>query len=779
MGANPHKKKQYQRAHRRVSTAFSMAFSAAVGLSSGAPAFAQDASYTQSIDTASDYQIHWGEPRLSPEVIGGLGAGLMRLGGVAYVRRRPIAVPCVLAGGVAVTMLINPQLIQSRYDILPTEIILAVDRSESNVIDGREALTKNVEESLLQQLSAMGDGIHVTVVPFGGDEDGSITDFMSELGQTQSLYSERLGGVIVLSDGNLTNIPEQLNLPENTPLHAMMSGQKGDFDRVLSMTRAPGYGVLGDTADVHVKIDDLGRLTQNPTYLLVDIENSAGQKQQIQAVVGEETIVTLPLDSPGEMAVTFSVPGLEGEVTKRNNGVTHTMNVIREDFNILMLTGETSLVMRNLREALKADGNSNLVHVALLRRPYQFDPTAQDDLALVSVPTGEIFRTALPFYDLIVLDQTVNAGSFSRRRLLQPLLEHVQQGAAMLVIAGDEHKSAHRVRVPLYKEMMPVQSLKHYEAGLFRPQLTDLGLKHPVTRSLQGRNEAPEASASWGPWAGYNHVEITEPDARVLMQHPDGTPLLLVQETSGATQDFRMATLLSDSFWLWRNGYQGGGPSQELLLNTIRWLTAYQALEAERLDLSTPDVETLRIRRQTLYDGETPGVADITRPDGAVQSFAFDQKVGPGLWQVDVPVQTSGSYRVAHRIAGWDDGPVTASVQAGQDLSQELHKVLSHANSLRPLVEETSGRILSMHDGIPQLVAQNDQNSTSDQISVLSLNITDHDVLKARSSLSIPLPLGGLLIAGLMVWAYKRDGGITFFKKQDNKQGGVDAAPQP
>ena len=97
--------------------------------------------------------------------------------------------------------------------------------------------------------------------------------------------------------------------------------------------------------------------------------------------------------------------------------------------------------------------------------------------------------------------------------------------------------------------------------GRFRPRITDLGQRHPVTEGLTGANPPgdPGAAPNWGSW--YRHIDPSNVQGEALMDAPDGDPLLLLNRVGKG----RVALLLSDQIWLWSRGHQGGGPQAELL----------------------------------------------------------------------------------------------------------------------------------------------------------------------------------------------------------------------
>ncbi len=114
--------------------------------------------------------------------------------------------------------------------------------------------------------------------------------------------------------------------------------------------------------------------------------------------------------------------------------------------------------------------------------------------------------------------------------------------------------------------------------GPFRPLVTPLGERHPVTAGLPG--DQPGATPAWGDW--YRRLQPSPSHGQAVMSGPDGQPLLLLDRVGQG----RAALLLSDQIWLWSRDHEGGGPQAELLRRVAHWLMKEPALEEEALTAS-------------------------------------------------------------------------------------------------------------------------------------------------------------------------------------------------
>ena len=134
----------------------------------------------------------------------------------------------------------------------------------------------------------------------------------------------------------------------------------------------------------------------------------------------------------------------------------------------------------------------------------------------------------------------------------------------------------------------------------FRPTLTELGRRHPVTRGLEGSDATPP---NWSEW--FRVVDTRNTDGTTVMQGPEQKPLLVLSREG----EGRVAMLLSDHIWLWARGFEGGGPHLDLLRRLSHWLMKEPDLEEEALRL-TVSGHDLVVRRQTMADR----VAEVTLP---------------------------------------------------------------------------------------------------------------------------------------------------------------------
>ncbi len=107
--------------------------------------------------------------------------------------------------------------------------------------------------------------------------------------------------------------------------------------------------------------------------------------------------------------VEIATPALPGEVTDANNRAVATVDGVRENLRVLLVSGEPHNGERTWRNLLKSDAAVDLVHFTILRPPEKQDGTPINELSLIAFPTRELFVDKVNEFDLIILTATSTA----------------------------------------------------------------------------------------------------------------------------------------------------------------------------------------------------------------------------------------------------------------------------------------------------------------------------------------------------------------------------------
>jgi hypothetical protein len=217
----------------------------------------------------------------------------------------------------------------------------------------------------------------------------------------------------------------------------------------------------------------------------------------------------------------------------------------------------------------------------------------------------------------------------------------------------------------------------------YRPALTDLGRRHPVTEGLE--REAPEGG--WGRW--FRLIEVEQTDGQVLMSGPGDRPLLVLNRVDQG----RVAVLASDQAWLWGRGYEGGGPQLELLRRLAHWMLKEPELEEETLTAEVKG-EVMTITRRTLAE-EEPGPVTVTGPDGTTVELAMPQAAA-GRYETVWQAPALGLYRL-------EQGELTRVIAVGPAQPREFVETIASGAGLAPLAEATRGGVTRLEPGSPDI----------------------------------------------------------------------------
>ena len=586
-----------------------------------------------------------------------------------------------LAAGVLVMALTNPSLQEEDREPLNDIVLLIVDESSSQGLADRPAQIETAVARIEAEVAAL-ENTELRIMRFadGAEDAGSLA--MTAL--AEALAEEpraRVAGAILLTDGQVHDLELAPSLP--APLQVLLTGRDTDWDRRLVITDAPAFAILGEEVMLKLRIDDQGAVPADAGgFAQLTIAVDADPAQTYDVPVGEDLELPVTLPHGGMNVLQFSVAVGAGELTDRNNAAVVQINGVRDRLRVLLVSGEPHAGERVWRNLLKSDASVDLVHFTILRPPEKQDGIPVTELSLIAFPTRELFVEKIDEFDLIVFDRYRMRGILPMS-YIDNVVTYVKNGGTVLVAAGPEFGAVDSLwRSPL-AEILPVEPTARVVEEGFRPALTDLGRRHPVTEGLDAL--APEGG--WGRW--HRLIEVTPLRGQVVMSGPGDRPLLVLDRV----EDGRVAVLASDHAWLWGRGYEGGGPQLELLRRLAHWMLKEPELEEESLT-ATAKGPALTITRRSVED-TPPGALTITGPDGAEVALDLPE-VGPGKYQADWEAPMLGLYRL-------EQGDLVRVVAVGPRAPREFEETIATGEKLADIVTPTNGGVLRLEDGAPDL----------------------------------------------------------------------------
>ena len=662
-------------------------------------------------------------------IAGLLGLALMR--GLVGWPWRGLAALALLAA------LANPALQAEDRKPLSDIVIALVDETSSQSVGDRGAQAAAGLAALRAEVAALPDTeLRVVTVRDAPGDGGS--PLMAALAEALAAEPrDRIAGTVILSDGQAHDLDLQPLSP--APVHLALTGRAADWDRRLIVKNAPAFAILGEPVQLTLRIEDQGAVPAEAAGVAdLSISVDGGPPEWYSVPVGEDLDLPVTLPHGGQNVLQFELAPAPGELTTRNNASVTAINGVRDRLRVLLVSGEPHAGERVWRNLLKSDASVDLVHFTILRPPEKQDGIPVDELSLIAFPTRELFVEKIDEFDLIIFDRYRLRGILPTE-YLENVRDYVTRGGTVLVAAGPEFGTADSLwRSPL-ADILPVTTSSRVLQGGFKPALTDLGQRHPVTQGLE--KLAPPTG--WGRW--FRQIEIASRGAgQVVMQGLDGKPLLVLSREG----EGRVAVLASDHAWLWGRGYEGGGPQLELLRRLAHWMLKEPELEEEIL-AALPGQATIRITRRTLA-AVPPGPLRLTAPDGTETEVALPER-GPGLYSAEVPAPLVGLYRLAQ-----DD--LATVVAVGPPAPREFDQTLASATPLQPYLEATGGGVLRLEEGLPDLRAVGEGRTAAGRgwlgITPRGAYVTQ-DV---RVSEILPAWAWLVLAAGLTLLAWLREG---------------------
>ncbi|APG45552.1 hypothetical protein [Phaeobacter porticola] len=513
--------------------------------------------------------------------------------------------------------------------------------------------------------------------PRDGTSDNSGTLLMNALAEAlANVPRGRVAGMIALSDGQIHDIEQTPALP--APLHLLLTGRPGDWDRRLIVKNAPSFAIIGEPVTLTLRIEDQGEAPVINGLAELAISIGGAEPQRFNLPVGVDFDLPLTLPHGGRNVIQFTTPTAAGELTNRNNSALVQINGVRDRLRVLLVSGEPHPGGRTWRNLLKSDSAVDLVHFTILRPPEKQDGVPVDELSLIAFPTRELFLEKINDFDLIIFDR------YKRRGILPAIYldnvaDYVQRGGAVLVAAGPDFASADSIyRSPL-SSILPASPSARVLERAYRPEITDLGQRHPVTADLTD-------SDSWGRWL--RQIEVNVPQGHVLMSGVDTRPLLVLDRVG----EGRVALLASDHAWLWSRGYEGGGPQLELLRRLAHWMMKEPELEEEVLSAEATG-QRMRIQRRSL--GDDVGPVTLTNPDGSTASVTLLQ-TAPGRWEGRYEGPEPGLYRL-------EEGRQSTVIGLGPAAPREFEQTIATGDVMAAAVAQTRGGVRALHEGVPDL----------------------------------------------------------------------------
>jgi hypothetical protein len=653
----------------------------------------------------------------------------------------------VLALVALLVTLINPALVEEQRDPQRDTAVVVVDESASQRIGDRTRVTEAALAHVTERLARFKD-LDVRIVRAGKPEENTAledngTQLFTALNRALSdVPRQRIAGVVMLTDGEVHDVPTPDHLNFDAPLHVLLSGKPGEVDRRLLVKQAPSFGLVGKEVELTVRVEDLGAPPPAPgARARMTMRKDGGTPSQLEVPLGSDQTIEVPIDHGGPNVVELEVEPGPQELTLDNNRAALVINGVRDRLRVLLVSGEPHQGERTWRNILKADPSVDLVHFTILRPPEKQDGTPIRELSLIAFPIRELFDVKLDEFDLIIFDRYQRRGVLPQA-YLENVARYVEKGGALLEAAGPNFGTPLSLyRTPL-GQVLPAEPTGRVIEHGFKPRVTEIGERHPVTAGLPGDSPDGKGDPQWGRW--FRNVEAVPKHGVTVMSGADGQPLLVLDRVGKG----RVAQLLSDQMWLWTRGFEGGGPQAELLRRLAYWLMQEPDLEENDLRASV-DGNRLTITKRSLEPDDRP--VRVTGPDGVMQEVQLNPD-GGGRSTATIPIKESGLFRLT-------DGTRTALAAAGALNPIELSDVRTTADKLAPVVQATGGGIFWAGSGSLPEIRRVGQERTAAGRNWIGFRANGDYVVTGLSETPLLPAIAALLLAlGTLIAAWRREG---------------------
>lgn len=588
--------------------------------------------------------------------------------------------------------LLDPRIVKEERQSRPDLALVVIDESSSQKVGGRENTTEKARSEVEAALGLM-DTIEVRTIRVGDGFAGETRAFDAIQRATLDDATGRLAAVIIISDGQIHDVPAPGSaLWLNAPVHLLLTGSKSEGDRRMVVEHVPAFGLVDQEVEVTYRVEQVGAgAAADDASARVRMRIDGEEYRTAYARIGSSEKVSLVVRHAGPVVVELEVEPAVNEVSTLNNRTAVVINGVRERLRVLLVSGQPHPGERTWRNLLKSDPSVDLVHFTILRPPEKEDATPLKELSLIVFPVQELFETKLADFDLVVFDRYV-VRSILPMPYYARIADYVRQGGALLLAVGPEFAGGQSLFHTPLGEVLPTIPTDRVFEQAFRPQITDVGRRHPITSGLPGETVARDADMAeasseptWGRWFRFVDGEVKS--GTTLMTGVGGRPLLVVDRVG----EGRVAQLMSDHIWLWARGLEGGGPHAELLRRLAHWLMKEPELEEEHLQGRVTNGR-LNVERRSLL----PGNVDVTITDPSGDKRLLSLEAGDdGLARGEVKAEEAGLWHIS-------DGVRTALAAAGRISPPEYDDLRATPDRLSPFIEATGGGIAWLEDGLPE-----------------------------------------------------------------------------
>ena len=308
-----------------------------------------------------------------------LAIALMLLA-VALVRRargwslRALALAALGVG------LLDPRIVNEERQSRPDLALVVIDESSSQKVGGREKTTEKARAEVEAALGSM-DGVEIRTIRVGDGFAGETRIFDAIGRATLDGGNGRLAGVIIISDGQIHDVPAPGSAPWlNAPVHLLLTGSNSEGDRRIVVEHVPAFSLVDQEIELTYRVEQVGAGAAADARARVRMRIDGEEYRRAYARIGLSEKVPLEVRHAGPVVVELEVEPAVGEVSTLNNRLAVVVHGVRERLRVLLVSGQPHPGERTWRNLLKSDPSVDLVHFTILRPPEKEDATPLKEL---------------------------------------------------------------------------------------------------------------------------------------------------------------------------------------------------------------------------------------------------------------------------------------------------------------------------------------------------------------------------------------------------------------
>ena len=536
------------------------------------------------------------------------------------------------------------------------------------------------------------------------------------------LQGSRPAGVLLVSDGAdraalgraLTadgpDAVERLTASLRYPVSAwIVGGEGGAPDLSVAKVDAAPFGFVRRPLTITAHINNRG-LTPNPVMVSLRGEGKLLASEEITVPMGDMREVTFEVkpDAVGYHTYEVEVPVPGGDTVPSNNRLEFTVKVVRDRTRVLQVTSRPSWDVKFLRRLLKTDPNIDLVSFFILRnnnegelarigRPY----------SLIEFPYRELFDKDLQGFDLVIF-QNFWFGSFlaiDDRFVTENIANYVREGGAFLMVGGDASfgeakygRSGLSTVMPTLMPETPTTSTR------FQAQLTEAGVRHPVTRLTRDSSGNTDRWAALPALQGLNPLGDLQDGSASLVDDGEGRTVVATRSVGRG----RTMAVATDTTWNWAlagtEGPGGGSDHATFWRNAVRWLV--KDVEQKQVQIIT-DKENYRLGETIQAQVRVLDEQYAPRPDVTIEGTAVPVRGGEperfegmtdasGQIGVGIAADREGTLRIAADVPAIGGEFGTAEVRVSvTDREGELEDPAGRPDLLAAIAKATGGQFFT------------------------------------------------------------------------------------